>query len=313
VNDPLRAPSSTPLYLCLHQVWGAAGGDFLNPHYSWDHYGDQIKQNNQSKGPTKKKRESSTRRSLKEILQQGPGSSCAPFRGPVTTIEPAAEISAKGRNEPAVRNLPEVKPGTSLLGVSGTDIPVQRASISGLPAAGGEPGHLVSGVGGLRLAKKALSGYARRKLKKAKARESEAGTGGIHQPGNASAPKQGETLTETLKRARSEVSTPTEMARPPKRPRNPSGPGNYKEVLNNIKIAISKETYPEDKLTEHDQESILEELERVLLGTPIRELPHLKSYRLEGGALTYIYALTNSLVNGSSEPLTITGWDQGPD
>jgi hypothetical protein len=57
-----------------------------------------------------------------------------------------------------VRNLPEVKPGTSLLGVSDTDTPLQGASISGIPAAGGEPGHLVSRVGGIRLAKKALSG-----------------------------------------------------------------------------------------------------------------------------------------------------------
>jgi hypothetical protein len=94
------------------------------------------------------------------------------------------------------------------------------------------------------------------------------------------------------------------MARPPKRPRDPSGPGNYKEALTNIKIAIFTETYPEDKLTEHDQER--EELGRVLHGTPVGELPHLKFYRLEGGAPT------NSLVNGSLEPLTITGWDQEP-
>jgi hypothetical protein len=65
-----------------------------------------------------------------------------------------------------------------------------------------ELANLVSGVGGLRLMKKVLSGCARQKLKKAKARASEAGTGGIHQPGNAGAPKQGETLTETLKRPR---------------------------------------------------------------------------------------------------------------
>jgi hypothetical protein len=79
------------------------------------------------------------------------------------------------------------------------------------------------------------------------------------------------------------------MARPPKKPRDSSGPGYYKEALTNIKIAIFKETYPEDKLTEHDQESILEDLGRVLRGIPI-ELPHLKSYRLEGGALIYICA-----------------------
>jgi hypothetical protein len=95
-----------------------------------------------------------------------------------------------------------------------------------------------------------LSGCARRKLKRVKARASEAGTGGIQQQGNAHAPKQGETLTETLTRPRSEGSTPTETARPTKRPRDSSGAGTYKEVLTNIKIAIFKDTYPEDKVTE---------------------------------------------------------------
>jgi hypothetical protein len=97
-------------------------------------------------------------------------------------------------DKPVVRNLPEVKTGTSLSGESVTLTPLQGASISGLLAAGGEPGHLVSVVGGIRLVKKALSGCARWKLKKAKARASEAETGGIQQPGNASVPKQGETL-----------------------------------------------------------------------------------------------------------------------
>jgi hypothetical protein len=39
VNDPLGAPGSTPLYLCLPPIWGAGGGNLLNPHYLWDHYG----------------------------------------------------------------------------------------------------------------------------------------------------------------------------------------------------------------------------------------------------------------------------------
>jgi hypothetical protein len=96
-------------------------------------------------------------------------------------------------------------------------------------------------------------------------------------------------LTGTTKRLRSEGSTPTETAKPPKRPRDSSGPGNYKEVLTNIKIAIFRGTYPEDKGTEHDQDSILEELRRVLRGTSIGELPHLKSYRLEEDALIYMH------------------------
>jgi hypothetical protein len=188
----------------------------------------------------------------------------------------------------------EVKPGTSLLGVSGTDTPLQGASISGIPTVGEELGHLVSEVGGLHPAKMALSGCARWKLKKTKARASKAGIGGIQQSGNASAPKQGETLTETFNRQRSEGSIPSRTLRPPKKPGDSSEQGNYKEVLTNIKIAIFKETYPEDKLTEHDQESILEELPRVLRGTPIGELPHLEPYRLEVGALyTYIYICAN--------------------
>jgi hypothetical protein len=85
----------------------------------------------------KKERDPPPRRSLGEILQQGAGSSGASLRGPVATSEPAAEISAKGRDRQVLRNLPEVKPGTSFLGVSDTDTPLQGASISSLPAAGG--------------------------------------------------------------------------------------------------------------------------------------------------------------------------------
>jgi hypothetical protein len=74
---------------------------------------------------------------------------------------------------------------------------------------------------------------------------------------------------------------------PLKRPEIQKDPGTYKEALTNIKIAIFKETYPEDKLNKEDQKNILEELGRVLHRTPIKELPHLKSYRLEEGALIY--------------------------
>jgi hypothetical protein len=56
-----------------------------------------------------------------------------------------------------------------------------------------------------------------RNLPEIKARASEAGNGGIQQPGNAGMPKQGETSTEALKRPRSEGNTPTEMARAPKK------------------------------------------------------------------------------------------------
>jgi hypothetical protein len=53
--------------------------------------------------------------------------------------------------------------------------------------------------------------------------------------------------------------------------------GTYKEAGPNIKIAIFRETYPEDKLNEEDQNYILEEVGRVLRRTPTGELPHLKS------------------------------------
>jgi hypothetical protein len=45
VNDPLGTPGSILLYLCLPPIWGTAGGDLLNPHYSWDHYEKQNKKN----------------------------------------------------------------------------------------------------------------------------------------------------------------------------------------------------------------------------------------------------------------------------
>jgi hypothetical protein len=55
-------------------------------------------------------------------------------------------------------------------------------------------------------------------------------------------------------------------------------------------MAIFKENYPEDKLSEEELNSILVELGKVLRGTPKGELPHLKSFRLEAGAITYVCA-----------------------
>jgi hypothetical protein len=48
----------------------------------------------------KKKRDFPPKRSLREILRQGAGSSVIPAKNPVATGEPAAVISAKGSNEP---------------------------------------------------------------------------------------------------------------------------------------------------------------------------------------------------------------------
>jgi hypothetical protein len=74
--------------------------------------------------------------------------------------------------------------------------------------------------------------------------ESKAGIESSQQPGNAGSSKQEESPTGTFKRPRSEGSTPTEMARTLKRPRD-QYKGSYLQG------------YPEDKLTEDDQDSIL--------------------------------------------------------
>jgi hypothetical protein len=57
--------------------------------------------------------------------------------------------------------------------------------------------------------------------------------------------------------------------------------------LTGFKIAIFRETYPEDKITEEAQDSILEILGEALRRISLEELPHLKSYRLKGGSLIY--------------------------
>jgi hypothetical protein len=71
--------------------------------------------------------------------------------------------------------------------------------------------------------------------------------------------------------------------------RDCSGPGKYKEDMTNIKIAIFNKNYPADKLTADEQDHILEEMGRLFRGTP-KELPHLRSFILEGGALQYVCA-----------------------
>jgi hypothetical protein len=252
----------------------------------------------QSPQDFKKKRVSPSRGSLHEILHQGAGSSGEPSRGAGATSEPAVEVSAKGRVELAVSNLPEVSSKTSLLGASGSSLPLQGASGSSIPEEREGLRHLASGVSSIHLAKTRLSGCARRKLKKAKA--SQAGTGGNQQPGNGDMPKQGETPTGASKRPRSEGSTLQSGSNLRK------GPGTLED----------QENYPEDKLTEKELDHILEELGRVLRGTPKGELPHLKSFRLEAGALMYVCAdqqsgqwLTRAIDNhrlGSGARLKVT-------
>jgi hypothetical protein len=81
------------------------------------------------------------------------------------------------------------------------------------------------------------------------------GTGGIQQRGNLSTPKPKPTGAP---KPRLQVNTPTEGVIPPKRPRASREPETYKVALTNIKIAIFKDNYPEDKLIEDEQDLILE-------------------------------------------------------
>jgi Rod binding domain-containing protein len=185
------------LYICLLPVWGAADGDHHFPITRGTKNGNK-KTKNQSSGPKRKEglsfKEIPTRNTSARAGKSGAQQSVL-----VATSEPAVEISAKGRDKPMVRHQHTVKPKIPLLGVSHTDIPLQGASTSSKPTVGEGQGHLVSQAGGPRLAKKALSGCARQKLKKAKARASEAGTGGIHQCKRA---KAGRNLNQNHKEAK---------------------------------------------------------------------------------------------------------------
>jgi hypothetical protein len=57
---------------------------------------------------SKTKMDSLPRRSLQEILQQKARSSGTPSKEIGATSKPAVDVSAKGRDEPVMRNLPEV-------------------------------------------------------------------------------------------------------------------------------------------------------------------------------------------------------------
>jgi hypothetical protein len=113
-----------------------------------------------------------------------------------------------------------------------------------------------------------LSGSDRRIFRRTRAWSSEAITEDFQQPRHASEPKLGETSIKPSKRPWSEGSTPIEVARETKRPRDIKGPGTYTEILNTIKMAIYKELYPEDNLNEDDQQSIFD-----VLGEMVRRAP----------------------------------------
>jgi hypothetical protein len=110
----------------------------------------------------------------------------------------------------------------------------------------------------LHLEKTKLSGCAERKLKKAQA--TQGCTGGIQQPAHTGIPKPGGTPTKMPKRPRSVGGTPTYAVNPLKKPRNFIGPGAYREALTDVSIAVLKENYPQNKLSEEDQEITLSEI-----------------------------------------------------
>jgi hypothetical protein len=175
--------------------------------------------------------DSTSRRSLREIFQQGTRSTGPSLREPAATSKPTVEVSAKDREEPVVRNLPEIKLKTPVLEVSSAETSLQGASIfSVLLQQEKELGHLLSGAGGLRLATRNCLdplGVNRERQE---------------QRGNVGTPKPGGSTIENIKRTSLGVSSPTDTERSSKRPRESSGPGIFKEALTNIKIAIFRKT-----------------------------------------------------------------------
>jgi hypothetical protein len=111
----------------------------------------------------KLKRDSPSRGPLREMLQQGPGSSGEPIGEPVATSEPAVELLVESRKEPVFQNLPAAQQKPPLLGVSSSDTPLQGAGSSSKPAVGEGVGHPVPGASGTSLAKKAISACDKRK------------------------------------------------------------------------------------------------------------------------------------------------------
>lgn len=61
--------------------------------------------------------------------------------------------------------------------------------------------------------------------------------------------------------------------------------------MTNVKISILKDNYPQDKLSEKEQDLILTEVMVCLFRSTSRDkLPQFRSYRLEGNAFIYICA-----------------------
>ena len=252
MNDPLGAPGSTPLYLCLPPVRGSAGGDYYFPTTRGMHM----------ETPDKKKsfksRDCLVQRHLFSVTQ-GAGSSCKPRE---------TEHSIEGGDLPTVGHLPvqETLQGAGSCGISTRGASNSKpVEVEGLQFA-------TSVVKWLQLARPKLSGAARRKLKKTTAGQS--GTRGLVQPGHKTSSQQ------TMGPKRPRLVGCTLTGQPPKKPRCPMEPKSYREALLSFKAAILLD-HPEDKLSEEDRGLLLEEIGRVFCETPAGECPLLRSYRIE--------------------------------
>jgi hypothetical protein len=142
-------------------------------------------------------------------------------------------------------------------------------------------------VGKLYLTKTRFSGSGRRKPKKV--RESQGGTGGQQQPGHVTSPKPKEAQTRVPKWPTSEGSTAVKEANPSKRPRDLMGPGNFWKALTNVRIPILKDEYPGGNMSEEEQDLILALIAGAFRLTPKERLPTPRYYKLEGGALIYVF------------------------
>jgi hypothetical protein len=83
---------------------------------------------------------------------------------------------------------------------------------------------------------------------------------------------------------------PSQKGQCSQKPQGPFWNRGLKKALINIKAAILKENYLEDKLTEEEKDLILAEITGAFKSTPRERLLQLSSYRREGSALIYVSA-----------------------
>jgi hypothetical protein len=184
-----------------------------------------------------------------------------------------------GRDLPVVRNLPI---NVTYQEASSSDILSQGSSSSSKPTEGENLKLVASKVGMLHLEMIKLYVSDRRKLKEAGA--TQGSTGGIQQLRHVAIPH-----TKTPKWPKSDGSTPIDTVNSSKKPKGFTGPGIYREALTNVRIAILKENYPQDRLSKEDQELILAKTMGILNNTQGRT-PATQILQTGRGALMYVCA-----------------------